>query len=400
MCLLLGLLSACGGLPLDAPAGHQLAAIENFLAAYPGNQKITEGRRFIELSDEMKRYTDFHVNHKGHVQTRLKQVFRASKSPALGITYDAGAHLNAAQVFEQGKANCLSFSALIIAMSRYSELPASFQEVELPPSWSLGNDDLLMRFRHVNVVVSIGRGRENIIDFRIDRFSHFYPRRKISDQQALALHFNNLAIEAMLAEDWSQVFSYLNAAKKADPQSATVWGNLGLALRRQDKLQLAEAAYLKALTLHPHDYGVMNNLAQVYSKTGRPELAARYQQRSSRHRLNNPYYHFANARRHYSVQNYSSALENLEQALRRKPEEGNFMQLKAYIYWHTDKRQAAVQWMRQAYRLEQNRRTQKAIRAQLDSWHSTLGLKASDIELKATPLDGAVLEEALNNEQE
>lgn len=367
------LLGSCTSIPDVKPSAQELAQVHRFLAAYPELDAEEETRRFLHMTEEMKSYTDLFVRRKGGAGERLTQIFKSIHDPStIGVTYDVDAHFNAEQVFKHGRANCLSYSALFVSMSRHVGLQAKFQEVDLPPSWSLGDKDLLLRFRHVNVMIPVGSGREKVADFRLDRFSHFYPRRVIGDHVALSLHYNNLAIEAMFEDDWEQVFKHLKAALVADPKRVVAWSNLGIALRRNDRLDLAEIAYRHALHLNSRDYSVMNNLAQLYRLIGRGDLASFYNDRSSSHRLKNPYFHFANAQREYRAKNYDAALEHVNSALRLQKKEGNFLQLKAFIFWAQEERARAVGLMEEAFSIEESFRTKKSIQEQLDKWRKEL----------------------------
>lgn len=377
-----GLLLSCGApqhdVPKEAASTEQLEA---FLAEYPALNIQRELEQFLFMSDEMKLFADTYVRRKGSSGQRIQEIYNAINDPSRKIEYKADAHYTAAQAFEMAQANCLSYSALFISMSRYMNLRVSFQEVDLPPSWSLGEKDLLLRFRHVNIVTRLAAGRKKVIDFRMDRFSHFYPSREISDLDALSLQFNNLAVDAMFEDDWPTVFKYLHSAIKADPEKVVAWGNLGLALRRNNRLGLAERAYLKALSLDRRDYSVMSNLANLYRMTGRPEEAKVLSDKSTSHRKRNPYYHFANAQRNFRKKQYEKALANIAVAQRLKEREGNFAQLKAIIFWEQGLRQEAIVVMEQAFKWETVSRTSELIDKRLKDWRRALaeGGEARDL---------------------
>lgn len=375
-------LMSCGApqhnIPKSAASTEQLEA---FLEQYPALDVEEELNKFLYMSPDMEAFVGTYVRRKGGTGRRLLDIHNAINHPSTGMSYRADAHYSAEGAFTAGEANCLSYSALFIAMSRHVNLRVSFQEVDLPPSWSLGEKDLLLRFRHVNIVATLATGRKKIVDFRMDRFSHFYPSREISDHEALALQFNNLAVDAMFEDDWPTVFKYLHSAIKADSKKVVAWGNLGLALRRINRLELAERAYLKALSLNRRDYSVMSNLANLYRMTGRPDEAKVLSEKSSRHRQRNPYYHFANAQRDYRAKRFDSALENLKKAKKLQEKEGNFEQLTAFIYWEQGKRQEAIYVMERAFEWEVNPRTSELIAKRLKDWQRVIdtGEPAKDL---------------------
>lgn len=364
-------LGSCSSLPLAVPSDAEVSKIYQALASYPKIDAERETQQFLLMTESMKTYADTYVSKGNGAGQRLIQVFKAIHQPSLGVTYSAGAHFNAQEVFEFGRANCLSYSAFFIAMSRHVKLKARFQEVDLPPSWSQGSKDLLLRFRHVNVIINLGSGREKVADFRLERFSHFYPRREITDQQALSLHYNNLAVEAIFEKDWAQTLSMLAFALAADSERTIVWSNLGLVFKRTGELELADIAYRHALSLDSHDYSVMNNLAQLYRQTGKQELSKLLSERSSKHRNKNPYFHFANAEADYRNKDYPAAIKHIDRALRINKHEANFMRLKAMILWASEQKGKALALMEKAYSLEENKPTKDAIYEMLKDWKSS-----------------------------
>jgi len=365
-------IGSCSTLPLAVPSDAEISKIYRALASYPQIDAELETQKFLLMTEDMKAYVDTYVPKGNGAGQRLVQVFKAIHQPSLGVTYSAGAHFNAQEVFEAGRANCLSYSALFIAMSRHVKLKARFQEVDLPPSWSQGSKDLLLRFRHVNVVINLGSGREKVADFRLERFSHFYPRREITDQQALSLHYNNLAVEAIFEKDWEQTLSMLALALAADSERTIVWSNLGLVFKRTGELELADIAYRHALSLDSHDYSVMNNLAQLYRQTGKQELSKLLSERSSQHRNKNPYFHYANAEADFRNEDYPAAIKHIDRALRIKKHEANFMRLKAIILRALGQKDRALTLMKKAYSLEENKPTKEAIYKMLEDWKSSL----------------------------
>lgn len=326
---------------------------------------------FLAVDENMQYFLDSYVRKRGTKSRRLNRLVKnlISKS-AVNVEYDAGAHFSASGAFAHSRANCLSFSALVIALGRKVNLNLQFQEVDLPPSWSLGSADLLLQFRHVNVLAELDNGDRQVVDFRLERFSHFYPKRVISAEQALALHFNNLAVEAMLAKRWPEVFSNLKQALAADQQSSVAWSNLGLALKRRGKLSLADIAYRKSLQLNSDDYSVVNNLSLLYRAMGKIKLADELSQLSSRHRNRNPYFHYAKARLAYSEKKYNEALALLDRALSLDAKEGNFLQLKAHVLRRLKQPEKAIAMLKQAVRMEPFEPEKALLNRLIEKWQN------------------------------
>lgn len=65
----------------------------------------------------------------------------------------------------------------------------------------------------------------------------------------------------------------LKLAAKLDPNSSTIWNNLGLCYQEGTDMAEGEACFIKALHRNPQDAFALNNLAQLYVNTAQPEKA-------------------------------------------------------------------------------------------------------------------------------
>lgn len=373
-CLILPLLSCQGSRSIvNKPLGQEMQELQQHLDQLPLLGSVIGVEEFLGLNQDMRDFLNRNVKHKINKSNRLTQMMRALLKPdAVNLQYRADAHFTAAEAFAQGQANCLSFSALAVAMGRELNLDLRFQEVDLPPSWQLGAENLLLQFRHVNVLAKLDAGKKRIVDFRLARFNHFYPRREISAAQALALHFNNLAIEAMLEQQWPLVFSYLKQALNNDFNSVIAWSNLGLAFKRNHQYELADTAYRKALDIDPTDYSVANNLAQLYLKIGRQDAAQQLQELSARYRNKNPYYHYSKAKLLLTKNDYPGALELVGRALKINDKDGNFFELRAEIHRRMRNGSQAIYNLRQAMELEQLDSDKLRIANKIKQWQTQM----------------------------
>ena len=75
-------------------------------------------------------------------------------------------------------------------MAREAGLEVSYQEVDIPPDWSMSGDIYVWN-RHVNVHADLGRQGDRIVDFNLDDFKSTYRLRVISDALAFTLFSRN-----------------------------------------------------------------------------------------------------------------------------------------------------------------------------------------------------------------
>lgn len=232
----------------------------------------------------------------------------------------------ASATFHQRQGNCLSFTMLFIGLARAAGLTATYQSVEVPPTWS--NDGQVVIASHVNAVVRMGMGRDTIVDFNAGAAREDQHSRRINDSYALGLFYTNLGAEALLRAEHAASLGYLREAARVHPDIAGIWVNLGVLYARHGRYEHAEAAYLRALAADAHEQSALANLVLVYEALGERELMAQYRNRVQAYRERNPYYHYALATRAYEQRQFGTALTSVRRALRLKSDEHEFYTLR------------------------------------------------------------------------
>ncbi len=365
-CLLSIVTSACVTAPVPRPSAGELARItdtQSTHATLPIN-----GTHLLELTPAMRSFAHRYVPAKGTSQVRLRELLRALIS-VHDIDYELNANLTASQAFEQRRANCLAFSSLVVAMADEIGINAWFQEVDLPPTWEGGGSDLLMRLRHVNVITDVsGSNGHTVVDFRSDRYDESLPRQAITHDQAIARFYNNLGIEALLAEDYQLARDYLIAALQIEPKLEFGWVNLGQLYRRQNDLDSAQIAYRQALAISPSDPSALINLSSVYSLQGRVQEARELRLLAQKRRERDPYYGYAMAQRAAFLQQWSEAADWLYEAIDRRPREHRFHHLLGLAQWELGQRASAAESMQAAAELATDRKDIRRYEQQLALW--------------------------------
>jgi len=302
----------------------------------------------LALSAEMLDFLDSNVHQRATIGVRMNELIDAIiNERTFGLEFD-GKTRTASETFHLRRGNCLSFSNLFVAMARAVNLEASYQEVQIPPDWTLQNDVFVLN-RHVNVHVDLGPLDDHVVDFNIDDFKSSYDMRKISDSRARAHYFNNMGVESMQAGDTASALGYFRRAiAENDRQFSPAWTNLGTLYSRNGHPAYAEAAYLLALKVDDGDLVAMSNLAGFYEQQGDAERAAMYRKRVMDHRRENPYYRYQRARDAYSAEDYGTAISHLKYAIRKKKNEDEFYFLLGMCYLKKGDERAARRWLARA----------------------------------------------------
>jgi Flp pilus assembly protein TadD len=256
----------------------------------------------------------------------------------------------ASATFHDRQGNCLSFTMLFVSLARAAGLRASYQRVQVPPTWTY--DGTVVVANHVNTVVQTGGGEETIVDFNIRPYEGRNVSRRVDDDYALGLFYTNLGAEAMLRQEYAAALVYLREAAAVDADSPGVWVNLGVLYARHGRYEHAESAYLRALESDDDEPSALANLVLVYQAIGEPQLAAEYRRRVQGYRERNPYYHFASATLAFEQQRFSEAMTSLRRAVRLKPDEPEFYALRGQVQAALGKQRDATQSFERAREYE------------------------------------------------
>jgi Flp pilus assembly protein TadD len=323
----------------------------NALGVSPGLSAPVADDEVLAVTGDMRAFLGEHVHRKAADQVKLRELIEALiTKDASSLTFNDRTR-TASEAFRLRTGNCLSFSNLFVAMAREVGLKASFQEVDLPPDWSLDKDVFVLN-RHVNVRIDLNLLGVHVVDFNIDDFRASYSTREISDTRALAHYFNNMGVESMQAGDAASAAAYFRKAlADNDREFSPAWTNLGTLYLRLGHPAHAEAAYLQALKVDRDEDVAMSNLAGLYERQGDPKRAAAYRKQVIHHRMQNPYYRYQRAREAYEAGDFDTAIGHLKSAARRKPKEARFCELMARCYLGKGNERAAARWQARAEEL-------------------------------------------------
>jgi Flp pilus assembly protein TadD len=301
----------------------------------------------LELSPEMIAFIDRWVDSHGGEYFRLwRLLYAVMGDGTFDVIYD-GTTRTAQETFREQRGNCLSFTNMFVAMSRYLGLDSNFQEVTVPPDWSVSGETLIFNL-HINAQVDLKTHTDQMVDFNMYDFRLRYDRQIVSDNRARAHYFNNMGVEHMLKGDTLIALANFRESIRTDDSFSPAWINLGILNNRGGYPKYAEAAYLQALHIDDSNLVAMSNLAGFYEQQGRTELAAQYRNKVKFHRMRNPYYHYQLARTAFDIGDYETAIDHLKIAVRKNKNDDTFYFLMSLSYLKNGETEAAQRWMKKA----------------------------------------------------
>ena len=346
MALLVG---ACALQPGRAPEFSSLPALQlpdqQWSAAAAAASVETPD--LLGLSPEMREFGDRYINRGSQLQ-RLQILHSSLRSPALvDIYYDPAADGTAAEAFDRGSANCLTYAHLFISLARYAGLDARYLSFKLRPQWARHGQRVALR-QHVNVLVKLRHGQQYVVDIDPINRDRIASADVLDDTEAFALYHGNLAMEALFFERQEDAFSQGVRAIELSTDTAYLWVNLGAIYRQGGQDDAAEQSYLSALQLNPGSRSAMNNLAVLYRSLGDTQRSQHWESRVASHRQRNPYYHIYLGELAEEAGNPEQAIAHYRKAIALKDSDAEFYYRLAKLYFSLQLRPESIRYVREA----------------------------------------------------
>jgi len=316
---LMALLAACAPLPRQPMAPMAVPAFrgitEPALAA--------DANELLGLDDGMRRFVSEQLAPIEDPARRLRKLSNLLlESPEYALEYHGEITLTARELFARRAGNCLSFTALVVALARESGLDAAFEDVPVVPSWHRAGTAFVVE-RHVNALVRIAE-RRFVLDFRRPDTALYSGARVIPDANATAQYYGNLGVERFTDGDFAGAYRQFERGLTVDPTAALLWINLGVVFVRNAQYDDAERSYRQALALEPDNLSALNNLALLAQQRGHAFTARRLLKRVERYRSANPYFLYWKGEQSLQSGNATVALRQFSEALSKAPSEADF----------------------------------------------------------------------------
>jgi Flp pilus assembly protein TadD len=295
----------------------------------------------LKVTDPMRAFVDRYVSRNAPRTRRLMDLANALLQPGLlGIQYDDAGTYTAQEMFRRGSGNCVSLSLLFVALAREVGLDARFQQVSIAPQWDR-QQDVLVRYRHINVTGDVSRANIYTMDFKPDLARVRLDAHSLTDAEAFAHFYNNRASSYLLEGQFVAAHAWFMRAIELAPRSSFVWSNFALLYQRAGQAEDAERLLRHALRLDPANVSAINNLATLLATAGRTEEADDLRVRAFKAQRRNPYYLLAMAERADAKGQPEEALNLLGRAIQLDSEETLFYETAARIARSLDRPELA-----------------------------------------------------------
>lgn len=244
---------------------------------------------------------------------RLNTLMEKLQDQNFSLLYDADATLNASTVFVEQRGNCMAFSVFMVAMARELGINAQFNEVLVPETWSLKNQQIFV-YQHINVIANLDI-EQRMLDFNFVEYQPIYRQATLEDTDAFARFYSNLSMDFLSDQKYTDAFLYIRKALALSPQSADLWNNLGAVYRAGGHPDHAASAYRVSLVIDGTNTMALSNLERVLTEEGDWQSTNIISEHLQRYREQNPYYWYGNALAAYKQGHYELAINDIKAAI-------------------------------------------------------------------------------------
>jgi len=366
---LAGALAGCAGSQVDSATISALPPLQLAAATLTVADAANRVPRadLLSLDEPMRQFVALYTSNLADDRMRLMSLHQAVRGAGgLDIQYDAQAEGTARDVFHRGAANCLSYANLFVALAREAGLDAGYHRVEVRPQWSRVSERVQIGL-HVNVLVRLRDGTHYMVDIDPLPARKMAGARELSDADAEALYYNNIAMDALGRNELASAWLHVLQSLQLSPATAHLWVNLGAIYRTNGQHREAERSYLQALELDSTEYSAMTNLAVLYGLEGRAQEREYWLGRVDGHRQANPFFHAWQGDEAAGAGDWPAALVHYDRAVALLPEDGYLVFSRGLIRYQLGDPGAAALDMEQAIALATLQSDITYYRQQLDA---------------------------------
>lgn len=320
----------------------------------------------LEVSEAMHRFALQATANAANESGRIKLLVRALHADdGLALRYDATATLTPQDAFVQRRANCMTHTLLFIALARDLGIDARFNQVDIPPTWDLRGDDVVL-YRHINARIGTGERRYTIVDLAPDEYDPAYRQRLLSDRQAEAQFYSNRSVDLLTARQPTEALRYQLHALQLDPDQAFLWSNLSQVYLAIGNARAAQAAIDIALQLDPDSLSAYGTASRVYQMLGDRARAQTFRRQAEKLQRRNPYFHYQLAQRAYAAGRFRHALDETRTAISLYPEDPRFLLMLGAVLNRLDQPELARKSIEAAIAMTADEKTQALYRDKLE----------------------------------
>lgn len=237
-------------------------------------------------AEQVKHFVDFFESGKNRRYQPHQRVHVYLSRHLSDIDFTNRTH-GAAETIDRLRGNCMSLALVTTALARTADVRVGWQIADADPVYS-SEGSVVYSANHIQVRLyedrlnktgySFSFGRDYLL---LDYFTDDLPElgRPLTEEQMIALVYQNLGVEAMAADDNDRAFWMLAEALEHDPANANIYNALAVVHRRAGDEDAAERLYRFALSEFGDRLTVLRNYRKLLLAQGRDAEADGIEQR-------------------------------------------------------------------------------------------------------------------------
>lgn len=279
-----------------------------------------ELRNPIDLSAEAVHHLRETVGVEGTEVDRIRRLVRYLTEPTgLDFQYSSNATLSAEAAYRARQGDCMAYSNLLTAGARALGVQTNFVYVSEVPIYYQHQG---LFFVSSHIAVGVGDGAyQKVYDFvseQTDWKLALYQR--LSDRQALALYYNNLAVDQMLSGHEDEAEKLLSFLLVREPVVKELYSNLGVVRMRRGDYKGALDILEQGIQHFPEYQPLYTNAITAAKRAGNASRAAELEKKGSEIAGKDPYFRFAMGLSAYQNAEYDTAAAEFEAASKALPD--------------------------------------------------------------------------------
>lgn len=293
----------------------------------PSARLIAEGRHRgihlvnpLALDPETLADVDRVIPQKATPELRLRALLSYLNDRGyVDFQYTPGRSLTARDAARERRGDCMAYAHLFSALARRLGLSTYFVHVtEVRNYYERGG----WFFVSSHVAVGHGQGPNTLVldltrEINDWKLAFYEP---ISDDAALALFYNNVAVDLMTSGRTREAEEVLRFFLAREPGVVELYNNLGVLLNRTGRPAEAMAVLNAGIRRFPRYEPLYTNALRATRALGRPDLGAWYEARGQAISQGDPYFLFARAMGFYEREKYALAARTFARAADAKPD--------------------------------------------------------------------------------
>lgn len=277
------------------------------------------------------------------------------------LNYQTGHSTGAMQTWREKRGDCLSLTLLTYAVTRALGIPATMQEVRVPPvidrrgGVDFINGHVNVLIRNTSDVLINGRSFQSggiVIDFEPQVGSRQWGTA-LNESEIAARYYNNRAAEFLLQQDFDKAYVYYRAAIHSDPQFAAAFGNLAQLYAQRGLAPDAERLLRHAIALNGDTDAPLHALHKLLRAQGRDVEATQVAAQLEKQQTQNPYYWLGVGLEALQKEQFAKAVSALQRAETLAVGFAEIHRYLAYAYWRDQQPKRARQQLDKLMALDQ-----------------------------------------------